>query len=162
MSGRALALLVLGLLQIGAAALGAPRLRAAAAATGASPAPKVFTSAAGLETFSSRFVLEWEETDGRVRTLPIGPERYARLAGPYLRRNAYGAAVAYGPVLADARPTRPLLEAVMRHALCGEAPLLRELGLGPDAVRRPVRLRVIPRPGVPAPDLPLVLEAPCA
>ena len=56
------------------------------------------------------------------------PEVYARLAGPYNRRNAYGAAMAGGPALAADPSLRPMFLAVSRYALCDPAPVLRELG----------------------------------
>ena len=167
MSWRTFLLLGIGLLQMAAAALGLARLQGAALATGASPAPKVFSSARGLETFSSTFQLEWVDRAGAQHVLALTPERYAQVAGPYARRNAYGAAVAYGPALAVDPAARPMLEALLRHALCGEAPLLRELGLDTTTFAAPPRLRVLPHPRVPPrgdvpAELPLVLEARCA
>ena len=93
---------------------------------------------------------------------PIVVEAYAQLAGPYNRRNVYGAVVAYGPVLATDARTRPLFEAVATHVLCGERPLLRELGIDPATVSGPVRLRLEPRPGTNPNHLPTVLEVACA
>ncbi len=59
MNRAALLLLLLGCSQMAGELLGLPRLRGLAAATAASPAPRVFSSARGLETFSTRFFLEW-------------------------------------------------------------------------------------------------------
>ena len=155
-------LTALGLAQMAAAALDLPRVRAVAAATGASPAPKVFTAVRGLETFSSRYVVEVETATGATERFELTPERYAALAGPYARRNAYGAAVAYGPVLAADPRTAPLLASVLHYGLCEPAPLLRELGMAGERVRSG-RIRVIPRDGsVPDAELPLVLEADCS
>src|SRR5688572_30320520 len=112
-------LLILGLAQMVGDLTHFLPLKAVAAATGASPAPKVFSAVQGLETYSTRFFLDLG--DKRVE---VTPELYARIGGPYNRRNVYGAALAYGPVLPDS-----LLQPVMKHALCGDAPLLRELGL---------------------------------
>jgi hypothetical protein len=131
-------------------------LKGVAAATTASPAPKVFSSVRGLETYSTRFFVEWTDQHGARRSLLVTPEVYARLQGPYNRRNVYGAALAYGPVL-----PAELRDPVMCYALCGDAPLLRELGVNPDDVRGPVRIRYEPRPGTDMGDLPRVLEAPC-
>lgn len=168
MNKAAVGLLVIGLLQItgdlleraGAASVGRP-LKGVGAATTASPAPKVFSAVRGLETFSTRFTLEWWDRDGRPQSLPLTPEVYAKVRGPYNRRNVYGAVLAYGPVLATDERTRPLYESVARYALCGDAPLLRELGVAPADVVGPVRVRLEPRPGSDLGDLPLVLEAPC-
>ena len=126
------------------------------AATAASPAPKVFSAVRGLETYSTRFFLEWTDPDGRGCSLELTPEVYARLRGPYNRRNVYGAALAYGPVLPAG-----LRDPVMKYALCGEAPVLRELGIDPARVRGAVRVRYEPRPGADLGDLPRTLEAPC-
>ena len=77
------------------------------------------------------------------------------MQGPYNRRNAYGAALAYGPVL-----PQELRDPVMRYAMCGNAPLLSELGIDPDQVKR-VWVRYEPLPGTDLGDLPRKLEAPC-
>lgn len=154
-------LLGLGLLQMAASLAGNGALAAVAAATGASPAPKVFSSVGGLETHSSRFAIEWMTADGREHAVTIGPDHPARLAGPYNRRNVYGAALAYGPVLSVNPHTRAMWEAVARHALCGDAPLLDELSIPtPDRVGPP-RIRVAPRRPLPGFPDPVVLEAPC-
>jgi hypothetical protein len=131
-------------------------LKGIAAATTASPAPKVFSSVKGLETYSTHFSLEWTDRTGVEHTLRITPEIYALLRGPYNRRNVYGAALAYGPVLPEG-----LREPVMRYALCGDAPLLRELGIDPGDIAGPVRVRYEPLPGTELGDLPSLLEAPC-
>jgi hypothetical protein len=150
----------LGLARIAGALSGWGALEGIAAATGASPAPKVFSAVRGLETYSTRFFLEWTDEAGGARSLRLTPEVNARLRGPYNRRNVYGAVLAYGPLLvADAR-SRPMFDAVARHALCDDAPLLRELGLDPARVRD-LRLRLEPRPGTEPSGLALVLRAPC-
>jgi hypothetical protein len=131
-------------------------LKGVGAATAASPAPKVFSAVRGLETYSTRFFLEWTGADGAAHSLELTPEVYSHLRGPYNRRNVYGAALAYGPVLPE-----ELRGPVMAYALCGDAPLLRELGIDPAQVRGPVRLRYEPRPGTDMGELPRVLEAPC-
>ncbi len=160
MRAAAALLLVVGLLQVAGEMSGIAPLVGLAAATGASPAPKVFSAVRGLETYSTRFSLEWTDPGGRVRSLALTPQVYARLRGPYNRRNVYGAVLAYGPVLSTDPRTAPMFESVARRALCGEAPLLAELGLDPAAVRG-VRLRLEPRPGSRIEGLPLVLEPRC-
>jgi hypothetical protein len=168
MNKTAFGLLLIGLMQMtgdlleraGAASAGRP-IKGVGAATTASPAPKVFSAVHGLETFSTRFTLEWRDRDGRSQSLPLTPEVYARVRGPYNRRNVYGAVLAYGPVLATDERTRPLFESVARYALCGDAPLLRELGVDPAEVAGAVRVRYEPRAGSDLGSLPLVLEAPC-
>ncbi|MGH7307528.1 MAG: hypothetical protein ACREK6_02435 [Candidatus Rokuibacteriota bacterium] len=161
MSAAGLALLLLGLLQMAADLAGLPALRALAAATQASPAPKVFSAVHGLETYSTRFTVEWHDEAGRPHSLVLSPEVYARLNGPYNRRNVYGAALAYGPILATNERTRLMWEAVARHALCGQAPLLRELGAAEPPRPGSVRVRLTPLPGTDLGGLPAVLAPPC-
>lgn len=153
-------LLVVGLLQIAGDLSGLTPMRALGAAWGASPAPKVFSVARGLETYSTRFFLEWRDKRGEQHSLRLTPELYSRLRGPYNRRNVYGAVLAYGPILSTDPRTKPLFDSVSRYALCGEAPLLRELGVDPLAVAGALRLRLEPRDGTP-PEIPRVLEPQC-
>lgn len=146
-------LLLVGLMQMVGDLTGITALKGIGAATAASPAPKVFSAVNGLETFSTRFYLEWTDLKGVSHTLELTPQIYARMRGPYKRRNVYGAVLAYGPVLP------PLLrDPVLRYAVTGEAPLLREVGIDPKDVRD-VRVRYEPLPSTP-PELPRVLEAP--
>jgi len=124
-------------------------LRAVGAATAASPFPKVFSSADGLDTFASRFALAWDEPGG-TRREPLTPEMYQRLRGPYWRRNVYGAAIAYGPVLQRNPALAPLLDGVLRFGLAQPGPLFGEFGI--DASRRVGPLRIEYRaPGEDAP-----------
>lgn len=146
-------LLVLGLAQMTGDVLGIRALKGIAAATAASPAPKVFSAAEGLETFSTRFFLEWTDASGAAQSLEVTPEVYARLRGPYKRRNVYGAVMAYGPVL-----PAELRDPVFRYAVTGDAPLLREVGIDPAGVTN-VRVRYEPLPSTP-PGLPRTLETP--
>jgi hypothetical protein len=163
MNKAAIFLVALGLLQMTGDLLeqyvSAPlgrALKGMGAATTASPAPKVFSSVRGFETYSTRFFIEWTDRSGNEHSLRITPEIYARLRGPYNRRNVYGAALAYGPVL----PAK-LREPVMRYALCGDAPLLRELGIDPSTIAGRVRIRYEALAGTDLGDLPRLLEAPC-
>jgi hypothetical protein len=157
-----LALFLIGLLQMTGDVLGLPALRAIGAATQASPAPRVFSAVQGLETYSTRFFLEWTDATGAERSVPFTPELYARLRGPYNRRNVFGAALAYGPVLSTNERTRPMFEAITRYALCGSAPLLRELGLVASAPPGAVRMRLDPLPGTDLGTLPRVLAPRCS
>jgi hypothetical protein len=157
----AVLLAVVGLAQMTGDLTGNASLRGLGAATGASPAPKVFSAVDGLETYSTRFHLEWTTRDGRDQSLRLTPEVNARLQGPYNRRNIYGAVLAYGPVLVTDDRTRAMFVSVARHALCGDAPILRELGIDPTAMDGRVRIRLEPRPGSQTGALPLPIEAPC-
>jgi hypothetical protein len=157
----AFVLLVVGLLQMTGDMLRAPALKGIGAATGASPAPKVFTSVRGMEAFSTRFYLEWADRLGVGRELQLTPEIYQRLAGPYNRRNAYGAVLAGGPVMVTDERLIGMYQSASKYALCGQAPLLRELGIDPAEVVGTVRVRYEPLPGATMGDLPRVLEVKC-
>jgi hypothetical protein len=138
-----------------------PALKAIGAATAASPAPRVFSAVRGYETYSTRFYVEWADREGAQHSLLITPLVYARLAGPYNRRNVYGAALSYGPVLAGDPRTRPMLESVMQYALCGNAPLLREIGIEPADIDGNLRIRFEPAYGTEMTTMPEYLEVPC-
>jgi hypothetical protein len=156
-----IALLALGMLQMTADLLHLRALKGAAAATAASPAPKVFSSVRGLETYSSQFFVEWTDESGMFHSIKIRPETTTGLRGPYNRRNVYGAVLAYGPVLQSDPSVRPMFESISRYALCGDAPLLRELGIPVTEIRGVPRIRIEMRPGTQAGDLPLEYEPPC-
>ena len=161
MKKTAFVLLVVGLLQMTGDLLRAPALRGIGAATGASPAPKVFTATRGMEAFSTRFYLEWTDRLGVRRKMLLTPEIYQRLAGPYNRRNVYGAVLAGGPVMATDERLTGMYRSASKYGLCGRAPLLRELGIDPAEVVGPMRARYEPLPGATMGDLPRMMEAPC-
>jgi hypothetical protein len=156
MNKAAAVLLIVGLLQMTGDLLGLRLLRGFGAAMSASPAPKVFSAVRGLETYSTRFFIAWKDGEGRDHEIELTPELYARVPGPYNRRNVYGAALAYGPVLPP-----ELRDPVMKYALCGEAPLLRALGIDAAQIQGAVRIRYEPLPGTNFGNLPRVLEAAC-
>jgi hypothetical protein len=145
-------LVMLGTAQMTGDLSGVVALRAIAAATGASPAPKVFAAVQGLETYSTRFFFE---TAGR--RIELTPALYARMRGPYNRRNAFGAAVAYAPVLPAA-----LRDPTLRYALCGDRSLLRELGIDVPRSNDPVALVLEPRAGSNLGDLQTRFPVSCA
>jgi hypothetical protein len=154
-------LLVIGLLQMTGDLLHIPTVKGLAAATGASPAPKVFSSVRGLETFSSDFYIEWEDQNGVARVAKLTPELYSRIPGPYNRRNVFGAALAYAPVLSQDRHTEQMYDAVVHYALCGRAPLLREIGIEPANPYQPPVIRLVPRGGTPFGEAPFLITSPC-
>ena len=162
MKASGIFLVILGLAQMTGDVLRISALEGIAAATTASPAPKVFSAVRGLETYSTRFTIEWRDASGVARSVELTPETYRSIRGPYNRRNAYGAILAYGPIFASEPETLPLFESVARYALCGDAPLLVELGIDAGAALDPVRVRLEPLPTSDVGDLPLVLEAPCS
>ena len=148
-------------LQITGDLLNLPLLKGLGAATAASPAPKVFSAVRGLETYSTRFFLEWSDTGGMEHSLQMTPGVYARIKGPYNRRNIYGAAIAYGPILSTDPRSRQMFEAVSTYSLCGEARLLSELGVDPASVSGGVRVRLEPLPGTDLGNMPRLLEVSC-
>jgi hypothetical protein len=154
-------LLVLGLLQMAGELFHLPLVKGFALATAASPAPKVFSAVRGLETYSTHFYVEWTDVQGSFHSAQITPEMNSRVRGPYNRRNIFGAVLAYGPILVSDTRSRPMFDEVASYALCGEAPLLRELGVDPTAVSGSVKIRLEVRPNSHLEDLPLALEAPC-
>ena len=141
----AVMLTALGCLQMIGDLSGSRLLKGLGAASHASPAPKVFTAQQGFETFSSRFYLEWQDKQSHPHRLELTPENYSHLRGPYNRRNAYGAALSYGPVLTASPATRPMFDSASRFALCGRRPALKELGIDPDSVQEPVTIHLVPR-----------------
>jgi len=147
----AVLLVALGLAQISGDLLQIAPLKGIAAATSASPAPKVFSAVRGLETYSTRFFIEWPG-----HRVEMTPEVYSRMRGPYNRRNVYGAALAYAPVLPP-----ELRDPVMRRALCNGAPLLRELGVEPHAIRGTPSVVLEPIPGTSLGGMQTRFEAPC-
>jgi len=132
-------------MQMGGDLTGLSFLKGIGAATGASPAPKVFSAVKGLETYSTRFFIDWTNRAGQSHTMELTPEVYARLKGPYNRRNIYGAALAYGPVLAGDLRTASMFDSVLRYSFCGSAPLLMELGIDASDISGPVRVRLKPK-----------------
>jgi sterol desaturase/sphingolipid hydroxylase (fatty acid hydroxylase superfamily) len=69
--------------------------------TCSSPLPIVFTEVKGVETFSLYYHLTiLTESNDTIR-IDLDPQTYSKLKGPYNRRNIYGAAFGYGPVLPE-------------------------------------------------------------
>jgi hypothetical protein len=127
---------VVGCLQMTGYLTGSITLRGIGAATAASPLPKVFSDVNGLETFASEFTLRYRKPDGTLIEMAITPELYGRMAGPYNRRNVYGAALSYAP-----RLPRELWEPVFCYGLAPDGPLRREFGLGPEVTDISVKIR---------------------
>lgn len=137
-------LILLGCLQMIGDLTGSSVIKAIGAASHASPAPKVFTTHKGFETFSSQFFIEWDNSTGRQQ-VQITPNNYNKLKGPYNRRNAYGAALSYGPILSSNPHTQNMLHSVSQYALCQQAPVLKELGIKPDSTNSILNVRLQPR-----------------
>lgn len=129
-------LLAVGLLQMAGDLCGSRFIKGLGAATAASPFPKVFCDAKGLEPFASTFTLVAETAGGRITELQITPEVYARLTGPYNRRNVYGAALSYAPRLPE-----PLWKAIASYGLRDGGPLQQEFGLPKNAKRMTIVIK---------------------
>jgi hypothetical protein len=119
----------IGSLQIAADALGMSKVKGFAAALQVSPAMKVFTAHKVYETHAARFEVLCQYSDGLLHFMALNPQSYAKVDGPYNRRNVYGAAFAYGPLLRDDPNLRPMHESVIRYALCTPGSLRKELGI---------------------------------
>ena len=143
------ALVLIGVAQMVGDVLGYSVLKGLAQATGSSPTPKVFTAHQGFETYSSQFFLAWTDRSGVRHKLKLTPANYRGVGGPYNRRNAYGAAISYAPVLNASEVTRPMLDSVLRFAFCGSSTILEELGVNADDVAGPVSVIIEPRQDLP-------------
>lgn len=127
--------LTIGLLQVIGYVSGVSLLRGLGQATCSSPLPIVFTEVRGVETFANDFFIQFEDSLGNEQSLPITPNMYSRLKGPYNRRNIYGAAISYGPVLPDS-----IWKAVLNYGVC-EGTLLEELGV--DTTAQHISIRIV-------------------
>lgn len=157
----ALVILVIGLFQMTGDLLGIAALKGIGAATGFSPAPKVFTAHKGLETYSTKFYVEFVDVDGNKQSIHLTPDLYYNVKGPYNRRNIFGAALSYGPVMVMDPLTKPIFDSVSQFAVCGDAPLLREIGIDPATVASPITIRFQPAPGADMGEWPRELEVGC-
>ena len=144
-------LVVVGTVQMVGEVFGIPALKGVGAATGSSPTPKVFTAHEGFETYSSEFFLAWTDREGERQRMKLTPANYRGVRGPYNRRNAYGAAISYAPVLYSNEATRPMLESALRFTFCSSAStILEELGVDVDDIAGPVTVIMEPRQDLPA------------
>lgn len=99
-------------------------LRGIAAATCSSPLPLVFTNVKGVDTYALDFKITVFSKNCNENVYTITPQLYSQLKGPYNRRNVYGAAFSYAPILNDS-----LRNAVLHYGLCGSGVLLKEMGI---------------------------------
>jgi hypothetical protein len=130
------AIILIGLLQIIGYLLGSKAIRGLGAASGSSPLPLVFTEVKGVETFANDFFVTYTDAAGHDTAVQLTPANYAKLEGPYNRRNIYGAAIAYGPIL-----KKDLLDAVLTYALCSDRRLLREIELPLNATNYEIKIK---------------------
>jgi hypothetical protein len=125
--------------------LGLRKLKGLGIISTAAPCPKVFCNLGGYEGFACSFEIHYETAAGEPRVTAITPELYARLRGPYNRRNVYGAALAGAPLLPEA-----MWQSIFRYGFDPGGPLRRELGVPPDA--RNLAVRIQTRAGGPEPQ----------
>lgn len=128
-------IVTIGLLQILGYILGLKPLRGLGQATASAPLPIVFTEVKDVETFAADFFICFNNSEGDYQEVQITPEMYSRLEGPYNRRNIYGAAISYGPVLPEA-----MWKSVLNYGVCSKV-LLQELGLPVNGSNYIVRIK---------------------
>lgn len=144
-------LIAVGCLQMTGDLLDVRAVKAIGAATGASPAPKVFTAHKGFETYSSQFFVRWtDKASGERKEVRLTPAVYRGVGGPYNRRNAYGAVLAYAPVLQSDPATRPMHDSAIAYTICGDSSLLEEIGIDRATIAGPVIIELKPRQQLPA------------
>lgn len=131
----AVVITLFGFSQMAGYLIGSAGLRGLGAVSVVAPFPKVFSDVDGLETFASVFHFEGTDENGQPVVIPLTAERYAQLAGPYNRRNVYGAALSYGPRLPES-----LWQAVFCFGLGEGGPLRQELGV--DQWTGPMRVHI--------------------
>jgi hypothetical protein len=116
-------IVAVGCLQMVGYVSGIKTLRGIGAVTCSSPLPLVFGEVKGVETFAADFYLGYTAANGVDTMVKITPEMYSQLEGPYNRRNVYGAAISYGPVLSS-----QVWQPILQHGVCDRS-LIQELGL---------------------------------
>lgn len=138
-------LVTVGSLQMIGDLAGSAETKGLGAALHVSPAPRVFTTHDGFETFSSQFFIHWQDKKGDSHSLELTAENYEGIRGPYNRRNVFGAALSYGPVLNNNPATKDMFSQVSRYAFCGPAPALNELGVDSSLIRYPIAIELRPK-----------------
>ena len=146
-------ILVVGLLQIIGYSVHIPLLKGVGFASAIAPFPKVFSDVEGLEPFASEFTLVLTSAEGAISEVPINAELYAHLAGPYNRRNVYGAALSYAPRLSPA-----IWQQVFCYAFYHPGVLRAELNIPQTTRHIAVRVKTKTR----GRDSQWLLDAPCA
>jgi len=116
-------IILIGFLQIIGFVTTIQPIRSLGIVTASSPLPIVFTEVKGVETFASNFYIQFRKDNGAMEKIKITPELYSKFKGPYNRRNIYGAAISYGPVL-----PKTIWEPVLSYGLCQNV-LRDELGI---------------------------------
>ena len=109
------AVVIIGLLQIIGYLTKVKTIRDIGMVSASSPLPIVFTEVRGVETFASDFYFRWTNNEGSLEEVLITPNLYSKLKGPYNRRNIYGAAISFGPVL-----PAELWNPILNYGLCND------------------------------------------
>ena len=144
-------LIAIGCLQMTGDLTNVRAIKAIGAATGSSPAPKVFTAHKGFETYSSQFFVRWtDKARGERKEIRLTPALYRGVGGPYNRRNAYGAVLSYAPVLHSEAATRSMHDSAIAYTICGDSSLLEEIGVDRTTISGPVIVELKPRQQLPA------------
>jgi hypothetical protein len=138
----AILVLIIGSTQMVGYLTGSRALRGIGLASGIAPYTKVFCEADGYEAFAARFRLEGTRPDQSLWSCALDPERYARIKGPYNRRNVHGATLAFAPRLPD-----DLRSSLISQALAADSDLRRELDIPSDLTD--LRVIITPRPEEP-------------
>jgi len=125
-----------------------------------SPAMKVFTAHNNYETFSPKYMLDFQGVDGEAVSVELTPELYRKLEGPYNRRNVFGAAISYGPVLVSNQKTADLFNSVAHYSFCRPGILIEELGLDVPSDINKVLVRYIHQQNINN-EYPVKLEVEC-
>lgn len=136
----AIAILFIGFFQMAGYAFKIPVLRGLGLASGVSPFPKVFSEADGYEAFAASFKITGIEENGKAWSRNLDAEWYSDIAGPYNRRNVYGAALAFAPRLSE-----DLRSEILDKALEPGSRLRAELRIPPNL--RDLKIHITPRTG---------------
>ena len=113
--GLCILLVVIGFLQTIGYLTNIQSIRSLGVISCASPLPIVFTEVKGVETFAADFYMQWSDETNQMQRIKITPSTYAKLKGPYNRRNIYGAAIAYGPVLPE-----QIWKPILNYGVCND------------------------------------------
>lgn len=110
-------LLLLGSLQMLGLIFRSNQVKGLAFVTTAAPLPFVFTSFAGVETFSTTFELDILLKNGTNTLVNMDHKLYAKLQGPYNRKNVIGAVFSHGPFFVDKNMIK-IRDQVLDWAIC--------------------------------------------
>lgn len=125
------AVISIGFLQMAGWILQSDTLQGLGFITNASPLPLVFSIFRGIEPFSSQFTLTVVDSNGQDQLIPVSPEAYAKLEGPYNLRNVYGAVFAGGPKFTSEKEIA-MWNSIMKFGFCSPAVVSRQFGLASD------------------------------